>query len=148
MACIASVLLSSSLKMGALDPRMILLSLRNRDLATVYLYFIKLNTWHVEHLEWQREMLKIGLCCRNSFPPLRCEGVDLSWAGAHPVFKRDKRRVCRSFVVLLWCDRLQSRYAEPRARFRLPNTTPPAKDCPDATELGELEARVHTDGVA
>lgn len=44
MACIASVLLSSSLKMGVLDPRMILLSLRNRDLATVYQYFIKLNT--------------------------------------------------------------------------------------------------------
>lgn len=49
MACIASVLLSSSSKTGALDLRVILWSLRNRDLATVYYYFITLG----EHVwEW------------------------------------------------------------------------------------------------
>lgn len=78
MACIASVLLSSSLKMGVLDPRMILLSLRNRDLATVYPDFITFNTQQIEFLEWQRGMLKIGLCCVISFDLRERAGVELS----------------------------------------------------------------------
>lgn len=96
MACIASVLLSSSLKMGVLDPRMILLSLRNRDLATVYQYFIKLNTWHIEFWEWQREMPKIGLCCNNS-TPLWCDGVH--WKSELIHINERQRETLRSFMI-------------------------------------------------
>lgn len=74
MVCIASVLLSSSLKMGVLDPSVILLSLRMRVLATVYPYFIKLNTQRIEFWEWQKGDAKNWIVLQKQHP-LRCKGV-------------------------------------------------------------------------
>lgn len=156
MACIASVLLSSSLKMGVLDPRMILLSLRNRDLATVYPYFIKLNTRHIEFLEWQREMLKIGLCCRNSIP------IDVSkWAVVEQslssffFFKKETKGnfVCPSWFPFCLSDALLTWQAPVQGKLSLLLGSScliraSCADCPDATELGELKACVHADSVA
>lgn len=144
MACIASVLLSSSLKMGVLDPRMILLSLRNRDLATKHLYFIKLNTQHIGFRKWQREMLKIGLCCRDSIPFDVREWAEIEQSSSSSKTK-NKRRVCGFFMIPLlfpWCP-LDVTGSNPGKLSILLSS-----DCPDAMELGELKACVHADSVA
>ncbi len=100
------VLLSSSFEKGVLDPRMMLFSLRNRDPATVKSVFhlVKYTTYWISGLA--KGDAKNWIVLQKQHPPLM-RGSELKQSRAHPVLKRDKRRVlsvpfsCRN-TPLMW----------------------------------------------
>jgi len=129
VVCIASGLLFSLLKVGVLDPRVILLSLRMRVPATIYLDFIKLNTQHIEFCKWQKRDAQNWIVLQKH-------------VSERPTWSRSS---------------LTKRQREsPRVLQRRPPATAPASLAAPheppvkavLTELGELKAGVHADGVA
>lgn len=135
MACIASVLLDSWLTMGVLDQGMCMLSLRNKDLATVHPYFIWINIQHWI-FRMSEENIQKCLCWTNSIL-LNVRG----WAEvgqSSSSLKEAQLPFCLDDVPLM-------RQAPVQVSKALCSAQPA---CPDEMELGQLKACVHTDGVA